>query len=127
MRRAVQTRHVATAALALGLGLVGCHDYELTLRATTTSSLQATVSIDGVRLYEGLAVGVQVLDHDERIPEDVTVAFASASPVVEVHPTPTHGIFAFYGVAQGQTTIHIEVDGEAWGDLPARVVAQPAP
>jgi hypothetical protein len=115
---------LGAALLALLCFASGC-GFDLGFQLNTQPPLAPVVTASSIRISEGIAVGVTVLDGDRPIEEGTLVTFAPAdTKILDIDPTAAPEKFVVIGVAPGKTNVNVFVNGDVESTIAAEVVAQ---
>jgi hypothetical protein len=132
--------------VALGLGATGCaDDYRISFEELTSPVGFASVSYEEIRIDQGTALAVIANPVDEdghRLDLETVVELVAESPGIlgisrlefdqeaeEDRPDDLRRgdwRFVLYGKTPGNTFVHVWIDGEIEGEIPA-VVDEPRP
>jgi hypothetical protein len=119
---------IAVACAAFGAVTLACDSYEgVTLEATTTAPLAASVDETAVNMPAGVAIAVRVVAQGTSDPENdqpVIDLSTGNADVLGVAPTLEEGVFVLYGVAPGSTSIKVRVEGHDDETVPVTVTPQ---
>ncbi len=108
---------------ALSTLVVGC-GFDLGFKDKSSPPLATTVSAESISIYEGIAIGVAVLDGDDPVDSSDSVSLSIDDPILGIEPTNQQNEFVVFGVAPGKTTVHVMVNGEEEASIPAEVRMQ---
>src|SRR5690242_16939426 len=98
----------------------GC-GFDLGFRVDKPPPIAATVTGHSIKISEGIAVAVTVLDGDQPIEPETQVEFTSADPkIIDIQSTTAPEKFVIIGVAPGKANINFFVDG----DLESTIVGE---
>ena len=124
---------LSLAAVALG----GCSGFDrLDFHDKSAPPDNAVVQYEGIRIHEGIAVGVvgRPMDGNDVMSDDTKVELESRDPnVLGVGPgvpddpndsSKANWNFVFYGVSAGSTSVLVRVNGENQSEIPATVETQ---
>ena len=131
-------RSTLTLALCAGLlsAVTGCSGFDrLDFTYRSAPADNASVTYEAVRMHEGIAVGVAArpMDDDEQMDTDTVVQLETKNPgVVQVAPAPRDEDleedapyeFVIWGVAAGEASLGVIIDGELEGEIPVFIEAQ---
>ncbi len=129
--RSPRPRVGALPAALAGIALVvlaGCGQQPgVSLQARTQPPLDATLTENLIQIYAGIAVEVDTtaLVGGSPAQDGTTVSLTSSNVnVLGADPAPDDGVFVLYGVTPGTADVHVYMNGEAAGDIPATVLDQ---
>jgi hypothetical protein len=119
----------ACAAALVTSALMGCtpgYDH-LDFAQRTSPPLPADLSANGVTIPVGIAVGIApiAIDDSGDPMEDVNLSLVSSSSSILGLDGAGDDGFVIYGVAPGQATISVFVDGTPVDTIPAVVIEDP--
>jgi hypothetical protein len=115
---------VGAALLALLCFASGC-GFDLGFQLNTQPPITTVVTSKSIKISEGIAVGVTILDGDEPIEQGTLITFAPAdTKIIDVAPTETPDRFVVVGMMPGKTTVNVFVDGDVENTIAAEVIAQ---
>jgi len=120
----IVTRGLRAAVLAaLTAASAGC-GFDLGFRDKTLPPLEATVTENGISIFEGIAIGVTVLDGGDPIRDSDHIEFRPQDPILGFEATTEATDFVVFGISPGKTTVRVFVNGDEYDAIAAEVRAQ---
>jgi len=114
----------AAAILPLLCFASGC-GFDLGFRLNTQPPITTVVTANSIKISEGIAVSVTVLDGNTPIEPGTLVSFTPVDPkILKIESTAEPAEFVVFGIMPGKTKVNVFVDGDVDSTIVAEVVAQ---
>ncbi len=118
------SRALMVAAIAPLLCFAQGCGFDLEFKPASQPPITTVVSPTSIKITEGIAMSVTVLDGTEPIDLNTQVTFSPASPILAFKPTSRPEKFVIFGISPGKTTVKVLVDGDEDSSIPAEVLPQ---